>query len=163
VEYLHLFNNEGVIYYPGEPILFQSILNQYIIRRNDGVYVDGKGSGLSGFMFRSLASRENSYQNEYCDTSWLLKDDSLLRNPLNIGQYINHCMHLEKCNVSYLDYTFNNNFPNYFRTYIPNIPYAGLSAHHGEIPTIVLVCTRDISDEEVFSDYNYVAKTQISG
>lgn len=44
---------------PAEPILFVSLGNQYILKCVDGMYVDGKPSGLSGKVYKSLYKREN--------------------------------------------------------------------------------------------------------
>ncbi|KAF9357280.1 SET domain-containing protein 9 [Mortierella sp. AD094] len=49
----------GTLYRPGEAIFFNSINNRYILKCNDGVYVDGKAKGLSGSVFRSVNGRDN--------------------------------------------------------------------------------------------------------
>ncbi|KAG0001452.1 SET domain-containing protein 9 [Entomortierella chlamydospora] len=49
----------GTLYRPGEAIFFNSINNRYILKCNDGVYVDGKVKGLSGSVFRSANGRDN--------------------------------------------------------------------------------------------------------
>jgi len=50
----------GVVYHPGDPLFFPSIRNSFVLRRSDGVSIDGKGWGLSKFMFNSLASLGSS-------------------------------------------------------------------------------------------------------
>ncbi|KAF6027437.1 SETD9 [Bugula neritina] len=42
----------GLIYEPGEPVLFQSIHNQFVLRCKDGVLVDGNDRGISKFLYR---------------------------------------------------------------------------------------------------------------
>jgi hypothetical protein len=49
----------GTIYMPSEPVLFVGMANQYILKCVDGLYVDGKCTGLSASVYRSLYRREN--------------------------------------------------------------------------------------------------------
>ena len=42
----------GTIYWPYEPILFQSIGNPFIFRCIDGILIDGNDKGLSKIIYR---------------------------------------------------------------------------------------------------------------
>lgn len=44
----------GTLYRPGEAIFFSSLHNRYILKCNDGVYVDGKSNGESWLLFNSF-------------------------------------------------------------------------------------------------------------
>lgn len=62
----------GTIYLPSDPILFVSIANEYILKCVDGLYVDGKSTGLSGRIYRSVYKRENwPGAIEISDCSWM--------------------------------------------------------------------------------------------
>ncbi|KAF9960472.1 SET domain-containing protein 9 [Mortierella alpina] len=63
----------GTLYRPGEAIFFNSIQNRYILKCNDGVYVDGKAKGLSGSIYRSNDRRDN-YPGTVpsADTTWMM-------------------------------------------------------------------------------------------
>jgi len=50
--FLVIFYFAGLIYEPGEPVLFQSIHNQFVLRCKDGVLVDGNDRGISKFLYR---------------------------------------------------------------------------------------------------------------
>ncbi|KAG0031978.1 SET domain-containing protein 9 [Podila clonocystis] len=78
----------GTLYRPGEAIFFNSLHNHYILKCNDGVYVDGKSNGLSGSIYRSLNSRDN-YPGitPTADTTWMTYQP---KNPLAIGQIVNN-------------------------------------------------------------------------
>ncbi|KAG9070698.1 SET domain-containing protein 9 [Linnemannia hyalina] len=49
----------GTLYHPGEAIFFNSLQNRYILKCEDGIFVDGKPTGLSGSIFRSANGRDN--------------------------------------------------------------------------------------------------------
>ncbi|KAK3844892.1 MAG: hypothetical protein J3R72DRAFT_58327 [Linnemannia gamsii] len=49
----------GTLYQPGEAIFFNSLQNRYILKCNDGIFVDGKPTGLSGYIYRSANGRDN--------------------------------------------------------------------------------------------------------
>ncbi|KAK3810425.1 MAG: hypothetical protein JOS17DRAFT_507361 [Linnemannia elongata] len=49
----------GTLYRPGEAIFFNSLQNRYILKCEDGIFVDGKPTGLSGSIFRSVNGRDN--------------------------------------------------------------------------------------------------------
>ena len=48
----------GTVYQPHQPVLLQSIGNQYIFRCGDGVLIDGSSRGISRTIFRSCAGRD---------------------------------------------------------------------------------------------------------
>jgi hypothetical protein len=65
----------GTIYMPSEPVLFVSLANQYILKCVDGLYVDGKCTGLSASVYRSLYRRENwPGAVQISDMSWLSQE-----------------------------------------------------------------------------------------
>lgn len=45
-----------------------------MLRRSDGVTIDGKPTGLSKRIYLSSAQRENFGQLLLCDSTWILKD-----------------------------------------------------------------------------------------
>jgi len=47
----------GTVYYPGEPVFFQSIRNHVMLECLDGVYIDGKHEGLSRSIYKSCEGR----------------------------------------------------------------------------------------------------------
>ena len=49
----------GTLYHPGEAIFFNSLQNRYILKCEDGIFIDGKPTGLSGSIFRSANGRDN--------------------------------------------------------------------------------------------------------
>ena len=77
----------GTVYYPTDPIFFQSINNQFMFRCSDGVHIDGKDRGLSKSIFKSCVNRDRFGHHLIADTSWLTPS---LVSPLNIGQYVNN-------------------------------------------------------------------------
>ncbi|KAF9918562.1 SET domain-containing protein 9 [Lobosporangium transversale] len=63
----------GVLFEPGEATFFNSIHNRYILKCNDGIYVDGKAKGLSGSIFRSVNGRDNFPGTiSTADTTWMV-------------------------------------------------------------------------------------------
>jgi len=167
----------GVVYFPGDPIFFQSFNNHYILRRSDGVSIDGKYWGLSRTMYKSIAGRESTHYVDFCDVTWLnvtrgsfnftqpvpnepTQEDRLgVKNPLNMGQIINHASHNQESNVTYFEYTVPEEFPQELRTLIPNVQYRGLVDGRNFVKSMVLLCLRDIQDEELLADYNMVARS----
>ena len=93
----------GTVYQPQDPVLLQSLGNQFILRCCDGLLLDGNNRGpLSPLIFRSCTGREQvtstfnvlifSCSHVLClqigmikvaDTSWLT---AWPVNPLNVGQ-----------------------------------------------------------------------------
>ncbi|KAF9315750.1 SET domain-containing protein 9 [Podila horticola] len=133
----------GTLYRPGEAIFFNSLHNRYILKCNDGIYVDGKANGLSGSIYRSLNSRDN-YPGitPTADTTWMTSQP---KNPLAIGQIVNN-------GASQFP-------PNELQQFLPNIWYSG--DWHDEsqntqsyLRTVVLVTTRTVEqDQELYSTY----------
>lgn len=64
----------GVVYEPGQPVLLQSIANQFVLRCSDGVMVDGNHRGISRIVFSSIHGRERAGSLPLCDPSWLERD-----------------------------------------------------------------------------------------
>ena len=48
----------GTVYQPYQPILIQSVRNQFLFRCADGVLVDGNDRGISRVIFKSCSSRD---------------------------------------------------------------------------------------------------------
>ncbi|KAF9402676.1 SET domain-containing protein 9 [Podila epigama] len=147
----------GTLYRPGEAIFLNSIHNRYILKCNDGIYVDGKATGLSGSIYRSLNRRDN-YPGiiPTADITWMTDQP---RNPLAIGQIVNNGTSQFPSNVRYqeLDIT-TEACPLELQEYLPNIWHAG--DWHGEeqsqdtLRTVVLISTRSIEpNQELYSTY----------
>ncbi|CAO3632027.1 unnamed protein product [Mucor hiemalis] len=147
----------GTIYLPAEPILFVSLANQYILKCVDGLYVDGKRTGLSGKVYKSLYRRENwPGAIQISDWTWMNEKDETLENPLAVGQYVNNGNSDYKANVCYQEVDLPINFPHKLRKLIPNMYW---DTHidplsNTEMRVVALVALRDICDgEELFSTY----------
>lgn len=56
----------GTVYQPYQPILLQSLTNQFIFRCVDGVHVDGSHSWLSRAVFRSCVGRDQVWRGGVC-------------------------------------------------------------------------------------------------
>ncbi|KAF9146347.1 SET domain-containing protein 9 [Mortierella sp. GBA39] len=73
----------GTLYHPGEAIFFNSLQNRYILKCEDGIFVDGKPTGLSGSIFRSANGRDNF---PGCvptaDTTWMVNWSKLWSSTL---------------------------------------------------------------------------------
>ncbi|KAF9112008.1 SET domain-containing protein 9 [Mortierella sp. AM989] len=138
----------GTLYRPGEAIFFNSINNRYILKCNDGVYVDGKAKGLSGSIFRSINGRDN-YPGitPTADTTWMVdwtnkaqirkgKDTvtesevataaaagtCIIKNPLAVGQIVNNGTTLFPPNVRYQELDIRTrDCPLEFQEFLPNI------------------------------------------
>eukprot|EP00088_Acartia_fossae_P038037 TRINITY_DN3931_c0_g1_i1.p2 TRINITY_DN3931_c0_g1~~TRINITY_DN3931_c0_g1_i1.p2 ORF type:complete len:271 (+),score=36.42 TRINITY_DN3931_c0_g1_i1:27-839(+) len=143
----------GTVYQPYQPILIQSVRNQFLFRCADGVLVDGNDRGISKVIFKSCSSRDQIGLVRTSDTSWLTPWPV---NPLNVGQYVNNGTEQEKANVCYqeLDLPIST-FPLALRKFIPNVNYASVSQDgFRDLKVVVLVALRDISaGEELFSSY----------
>ncbi|KAL7753628.1 hypothetical protein RI367_000559 [Sorochytrium milnesiophthora] len=119
--------DQGTVYSSTDPILIQSLRNQYMLRRNDGSYIDGKPRGLSARIYRSLY-RQHWFPGALfppCDTTWLAGHDNALRNPIAIGQYINNATAQYAANVTYheLDMPLQM-LPRHLHQYLPNTLYS---------------------------------------
>ncbi|KAI9364072.1 hypothetical protein BD770DRAFT_379204 [Pilaira anomala] len=144
----------GTIYMPSEPILFVSIANQYILKCVDGLYVDGKRTGLSGKVYKSLYRRENwPGAIQISDWTWM-KDENLI-NPLAVGQFVNNGTKDYKANVCYQEVDLPISFPNELRKFIPNMYWdTEMNPLSHPMRVVALVSLREIQDgEELFSTY----------
>lgn len=174
-------------YLPGDVIFFASIGNDFLLRRYDGCYVDGRPYGLSGRVFRSCSLRDNLDTLELSEATWLNykrmdnsnwkpEDDQVnefdaYKNPLSVGHVINHS---NTPNVMYFEVDIpisTNNLPahldaslvlpTHLRQYLPNV-YYNMDAM-GSLPvmkTVVLVTLRNIENEELFTHYCFVGREQ---
>ncbi|KAG1177087.1 hypothetical protein G6F70_003198 [Rhizopus microsporus] len=144
----------GTIYLPSDPILFVSIANEYILKCVDGLYVDGKSTGLSGRIYRSVYKRENwPGAIEISDCSWM--NQSRRSNPLAIGQMVNNCTGTHKANVCYQEIDLPIQFPSELRKYIPNMYWNTIiDPMSYPMRVVALVTLRDVEPgEELFSTY----------
>ncbi|KAG0215692.1 SET domain-containing protein 9, partial [Mortierella sp. GBA30] len=137
----------GTLYSPGEAIFFNSIQNRYILKCNDGVFVDGKTKGLSGAIFRSIDRRDNYPGTvKSADTSWMLDWSSafafasasrrvekggggistaVIKNPLAVGQIVNNGTHAFPPNVRYQELDIRTrDCPLELQEFLPNIWYS---------------------------------------
>eukprot|EP01095_Lingulamoeba_sp_RSL-Kostka_P005444 TRINITY_DN16792_c0_g1_i1.p1 TRINITY_DN16792_c0_g1~~TRINITY_DN16792_c0_g1_i1.p1 ORF type:complete len:262 (+),score=47.82 TRINITY_DN16792_c0_g1_i1:120-905(+) len=151
----------GLVYYPGDSVMFTSFRNNYFLRRRDGSSVDGKYDGLSKWFYSSVSKR-NDLSNEIklCDDSWIdfsLNKELYSRNPLATGHLINHAQN-EEANVMYFEHDYQlSNYNIGIRKYIPNIPYNNNYINTKSLNTIVMVALRDIENgEELYSNYNFI-------
>lgn len=141
----------GLVYYPGQPLLLQSISNRYIFRCADGIHLDGNRRGLSRMMYRSCAGRDRiGHLWPCCDESWL---EDLQWNPLGVGQIVNNENRHFSANVQYVEC----NLPtchlsrDHFRFLPNNTVEPGIPPF---IRIIALVALRDIHcGEEILSSY----------
>ncbi|PRP78622.1 hypothetical protein PROFUN_13475 [Planoprotostelium fungivorum] len=151
----------GTIFLPGDPSLLPSIRNNYLLRRSDGALIDGKPFGLSRLIFSSCASRNYVDGNiELQDETWL-KEEGNTRNPLSIGHMINHRPDDGEPNVMYTEFEFES-VPLEYRRYIPHVYYSSHETEEHQLPikSIAMVAVRDVEDEELFSDYCFIATSQ---
>ncbi|KAI9469320.1 hypothetical protein BDB00DRAFT_264733 [Zychaea mexicana] len=141
----------GTVYMPFEPLLFASIANSYILRCYDGLFVDGKSTGLSARIFRSIYHRENwPGAIQTSDITWITDE---LRNPLAIGQIVNNGTSTFHPNVQYHEIDLPPSFPTELRQYLPNIYWNGLNTMTHYTRVVALMATKDIKDTELFSTY----------
>ncbi|KAJ8664162.1 hypothetical protein O0I10_000441 [Lichtheimia ornata] len=143
----------GTVYQPFEPLLFVSIANSYILKCFDGIFVDGKKTGLSGSVYRSLYHKENwPGAIQTSDATWM--EDNELNNPLAIGQIVNNGSKHHLPNVQYHEVDLPPSFPIELRQYIPNIYWSGHDPLTQNTRVVALVSTRKIKDnDELFSTY----------
>jgi len=151
----------GTVYYPMEPVFFQSLFNPFILKCVDGVLIDGNNRGISKIIFRSCKTRDQIGSYSLCDTTWLT---NTLVNPLSVGQYVNNETLKYPANVVYQELDIPASFGVSNMKYIPNINYntpVFLQQEDIDIDSVILIRTvilralRDISkDEELFSTYH---------
>eukprot|EP00092_Neocalanus_flemingeri_P032545 GFUD01035395.1.p1 GENE.GFUD01035395.1~~GFUD01035395.1.p1 ORF type:complete len:269 (+),score=69.68 GFUD01035395.1:58-864(+) len=147
----------GTVYQPYQPVLIQSLTNQFIFRCVDGVHVDGSHGWLSRAIFRSCVGRDQVGLCRVADTSWLTPRPV---NPLNVGQFVNNENSLHRANVSYHELDVPHHFPLKLRKFLGNIHFES-SAIDGEreMRIVILLALRDICEgEELFSSYMTVIR-----
>lgn len=139
----------GTVYQAYEPILLQSIGNQFVFRCIDGVLIDGNDKGISKMVFKSCSGRDRMGPFVMSDTSWLTASP---HNPLAVGQYVNNCSNEWPANVCYQEYDVPDEFPVELRGFLPNVNYSQDTQRR--LRCVVLVSLRDIgAGEELFSNY----------
>jgi len=153
--------DEIVAFYPGtvyrpvqDSIFFQSLSNKYILRCSDGILIDGKGTGLSGSIFRSCERRDRVPVGgklvRVADCSWTRRIGPV--NPLNCGQLVNNESERFPANVMYCEFDLPTDFPLSLRALLPNVNFASEPMLRQR--AVCLVATRDIvMGEEVLSSY----------
>ncbi|SAL99285.1 hypothetical protein [Absidia glauca] len=141
----------GTVYLPQEPLLLVSLANQYILKCFDGIYVDGKRTGLSGYIYRSVFYRENwPGATQISDLTWM---SDVPRNPLAIGQMVNNGTNEYPANVCYQEIDIPKDFTRSLRKWIPNSYYGPTDPFTSTTRIVALVATRQIENEELFSTY----------
>ncbi|KAI8327789.1 hypothetical protein BC941DRAFT_446308 [Chlamydoabsidia padenii] len=141
----------GTVYMPHEPLLFVSLANQYILKCYDGIYIDGKTTGLSGYIYRSVFHRENwPGATQSSDLTWMTDKP---RNPLAIGQFVNNGTYEYPANVYYQEIDIPKDFPRCLRQWIPNSYYGQTDPFTTTTRIVALVAIREIENEELFSTY----------
>lgn len=143
----------GTVYQPYQPILFQSLRNQFLFRCADGVIVDGNDRALSKIIFRSCAGRDQIGLVRTCDTSWLTPRPV---NPLNVGQFVNNGSERNPANVAYQEIDLPlTSFPLRLRKFLPNVNFASVSEDgERDLKLVALVARRRIyAGEELLSSY----------
>jgi len=142
----------GTVYQPYQPILIQSVGNQFLFRCADGVILDGNHSLLASAIFRSCAGRDQVGLCRVADTSWLTPRPV---NPINVGQFVNNGSSLRPANVCYAEIDLPPTFNLRLRKFVPNVNFASVS-EDGErsLKVVALVALRRITEgEELFSSY----------
>ncbi|MCL4129666.1 UNVERIFIED_CONTAM: hypothetical protein GTU68_017494 [Idotea baltica] len=145
----------GLLYLNNQPILLQSICNQFVFRCIDGVHIDGNDRRLSKMIYKSCVDRDRIDFLPIADTSWLT-DFPL--NPLSVGQYVNNQSKDFESNVAYQELTIPSCvFPAQALRFLPNLwfsPPRATPIQDVPLRLVCLVATKDIErDRELFSDY----------
>lgn len=148
----------GTLYLPSEPLLLASLKNQYILRCQDGVLVDGNDRRLSKSIFKSCAARDRfGWDHPCCDLTWLTPSPI---NPMNVGQYVNnadkcdgHNVIYQECLVPLPSRNLDSGLPLDLWKYLPNVWYDVGNRSSG-LRLVPLVAVRDIeAGQEIFSSY----------
>ena len=170
----------GLIYEPGDPVLWPTWRNDYFLRCSDGSSVDGKFYGISGWMYRSTVSRSRIVLSDgstrmSCDDQWRIMSNSVRRgnpegesnefdNPLNTGHFINCASEGTRANVMYHEHVFTVDCPLSLRKFIPNVSYSSMGDSDVSdllVKSVVMIALRTIDDgEELFSDYSFIGELQ---
>eukprot|EP01130_Rhizamoeba_saxonica_P002425 TRINITY_DN12229_c0_g1_i1.p1 TRINITY_DN12229_c0_g1~~TRINITY_DN12229_c0_g1_i1.p1 ORF type:complete len:247 (+),score=39.11 TRINITY_DN12229_c0_g1_i1:46-786(+) len=142
---------KGTVYSKSNMGLFADQIfkdNNYLITRSDAKIIDGCPVGLSNRIYQMNRMRDNSTikmeQRNGDDVA------DFVDNPYALGQFANHSHH---ANVTCFDFDFGTDFPKALRGLIPNHLFTKPSASPYLIPSMVLVASRNIQDEEIFLDY----------
>ena len=140
----------GTVYLPFDPLLLVSIRNPYLLRRCDGMFLDGKSVGLSGLLYRSCANRGRVGGRLRCDLSWM--GDELV-NPLSLGQRVNNQSEERPANVEYIEMTVSAGaMLAKEQRLLPWVDYRPGSSE--DMRVVGLVATRDVREgEELLSNY----------
>eukprot|EP00762_Andalucia_godoyi_P001369 ANDGO_04937.mRNA.1 hypothetical protein len=148
----------GTLYLNTDIMFWVSIRNSFILRRIDGILVDGKDSGLSKRTFISCAERDaEMLKLAKPDTSWIgSQSDARKQGHLNCGQYINYSNN-GLANVAYMECDFQAaEFPPEFSPYLP-YTWANMEsavAMQDTVHIVALVSTSEIKKgDELFSTY----------
>ena len=148
----------GTVYEPGEPLFFASLRNAYVLRCFDGLFVDGKSSGLSRSIYRSLISMHThgGLLGPIADARWLDISSQLGRQScLNIGQKINNGSSKLPPNVEYQELDVPSDFNPRLKKWLPNVHYSShWSPDRDKTRIVLLVTTKDVENEELFSSYH---------
>ena len=124
-----------------------------MFRCADGQLIDGKSSGISGVVYRSIYGRDRfGAIDPMCDVSWLHRNRTLL-NPLNLGQIVNNCNPKKglEPNIVYqeVDIAYDSWSHDKF-SLLPNINYE----MRGSVKVVALVATKTVTEgEELFATY----------
>ncbi|CAD6188287.1 unnamed protein product [Caenorhabditis auriculariae] len=138
----------GTIYRVGDPLLLQSLGNQFVLTCRDGVSVDGNDRRLSRIVHRSCARRD--FPAPYTsDLTWLGQEPFSF---LNLGHYVNNATHDGQHNVQYMEFDVQD-WPLSLRKFLP---YAVFNPSATAIPlrVVCVVAIRDISIEAHLIDKN---------
>lgn len=144
----------GTVYDPmSDPLFLASFRNSFVLRRIDGLVVDGKDCGISARIFKSCALRDRSmYGRDRCDWSWLYGQCG--SNHLACGHYINYSNQPEGANVSYLECDIRKS--DLAPEQLALLPFVQYSLDHSDTYARItgLVSLRKIEEgEELFSSY----------
>ncbi|TPX56505.1 hypothetical protein CcCBS67573_g09341 [Chytriomyces confervae] len=126
--------------------------------RMDSSMIDGKHSGLSKYIFKSIWKRELAWNRITYDRGWLdlRKQGDCLS--WSVGQLINNALNsATDANVVYNEFTLDLSFPAEYRAFIPNVPYAPEEA---DIHGIALVTTQDLVFEKMDQQVELLASYQ---
>ncbi len=101
-----------VALYPGlvyrssiDPIFWCSLNNHYIIQISNKYFIDGKSTGLSGLMYKSIVRSNSAILDQpVADLDWIQVDYQL--TPLYIGQIANNANTDQDSNGKYIECSF---------------------------------------------------------
>ncbi len=132
-----------------------------MMSRYDNIIIDGRNWDQ-----RATEIHEIRLHNSKMDVT-LDKIVKKFRNPFGIGNYVNHPAAEETPNVLNVQFNFSTNppyvLPTHLQDYIPNELFAKSMLyqrlkHNVLIPSVVLMATRHIKDEELLLNYRFNPK-----